>query len=178
MTMSVSRYHEFDYWFDCWEILPGQLGNKLLIQWCLSLWQAFERKRKGVLDAREMWRVHEEGGRDFNIYLVDFYDAKNNSLPAGISLTPSLTFLLHQKPLSLSIEMPATQAKWCHSICLPAYAVKNTSSDLHILVAWVKININCLIVERLFVLENPDWENGDGERKYKRWNNGAVKPWD
>lgn len=31
---------------------------------------------------------------------------------AGISLPPSLTFLLHQDPLSLFFEMPATQAKW------------------------------------------------------------------
>ena len=29
---------------------------------------------------------------------------------AGISLPPSLTFLLHQDPLSLFFEMPATQA--------------------------------------------------------------------
>ena len=40
---------------------------------------------------------------------------------AGISLPPSIIFLLHQDPLSLFFEMPATQAKWCHSICLPVY---------------------------------------------------------
>ena len=32
----------------------------------------------GALGAREMRRVHEEGGSDFNIHLVAAYDAKKN----------------------------------------------------------------------------------------------------
>ena len=70
-------------------------------------------KGKGVLGTREMRRLHEEGGSDFNIHLVDVYKAKKQlvSCMAGISLPPFLTFLLHQDPLSLSFEMPATQAK-------------------------------------------------------------------
>ena len=103
MTMPVSRYHEFDYWFDCWEILPGQLGNKLLIQWCLSLWQAFERKGKGVLDAREMWRVCEGGG-GISTFTGGFLWSKNNSLLVGISLTPSHTFLLHKNPFPFPLK--------------------------------------------------------------------------
>ena len=70
-------------------------------------------KGKKVLGTGEMQRVHEEGGSDFNIHLVDVYNAKKQlvSCMAGISLPPSLTFLLHQDPLSLFFEMPATPAK-------------------------------------------------------------------
>ena len=49
-------------------------------------------KGKGVLGTREMRRLHEEGGSDFNIHLVDVYNAKNNSSPvrqAFPSLLPS-----------------------------------------------------------------------------------------
>ena len=56
------------------------------------LQQAFKRKGKGVLGTREMRRVHEEGGSDFNIHLVDVYNAKNNQSPvwqAFPSLLPS-----------------------------------------------------------------------------------------
>ena len=38
------------------------------------------------------------------------------------SLLPSC-FFCTKNPLSLPFEMPATQAKWCHSICLPVYTV-------------------------------------------------------
>ena len=107
MTMSVSRYHEFDYWFDwCWEILPGQLGNKLLIQWWLASVAGIWKERKGVVGAKEMRRMISEGGSDFHIHLVDVHNTKNNSLLAGISL-PSL--------ISLA---PKTQFPF-HLKCLP-----------------------------------------------------------
>ena len=68
-------------------------------------------KGKGVLDATETREARKEGGRDFNIRLVDVYNAKNNSLLAGVSPLLSLRFSHTQIPLSLPFEMPATQAK-------------------------------------------------------------------
>ena len=92
MTMSVSRYHEFDYWFYCWEILPGQVRNNLLLQcWLASVAGIWKERERGLGRERnkEEW---SEGGSDFNIHLVDVHNAKNNSLLAGISL-PSLVSL-------------------------------------------------------------------------------------
>ena len=61
-------------------------------------------KGKGFLGTREMRPVHEEGVSDFNIHLVDVYNAKNIvSWQAFSSLPPSLMFLLHQKPTFPSI---------------------------------------------------------------------------
>ena len=88
------------YRFDCWEILPGQLGNKLLIQWCLApvagIWK--ERERGFGCERNAKIAQGRIRGRDFNIYLMDVY-AKTVVLwlLAGISLPPSLVFLLHLK---------------------------------------------------------------------------------
>ena len=69
-------------------------------------------KGKGVLGATETREVRKEGGRDFNIPLVDVYNAKNNSLLAGVSPSLlSLHFSRTQIPLSVPFEIPATQAK-------------------------------------------------------------------
>ena len=108
--MSVSKYHEFDHWFDCWEILPGQLGNKLLIQWWLA-------------SVAGTWKERERGcGRERN--------AKSEAKEGVISTFTWWMFIM-QKPIvswqafpslfSFPFEMPATQAKWSHSIFLPFY---------------------------------------------------------
>ena len=65
-----------------------------------------------VLGTREMRRVHEEGGSDFNIHLVDVYNAKKTvSWQAFSSLLPSCFSCTKKPTQSLPFEMPATQAK-------------------------------------------------------------------
>ena len=110
MSTSVSRYHEFDYWFDwCWEILPGQLGNKLLIQWWLAsgfwaLEKCDECTRKEGVTSTFTWLM----------FIMQKKQSPGRYFPPSfphVSLAP-------KNPLSLPFEMPATQAKWCQSICL------------------------------------------------------------
>ena len=74
--------------------------NKLLIQWCLApvagIWK--ERERGFGCERNAKIAQGRIRGRDFNIYLMDVY-AKTVVLwlLAGISLPPSLVFLLHLK---------------------------------------------------------------------------------
>ena len=162
MTMSVSRYHEFDYWFDwCWEILPGQLGNKLLIQWWLAsgFW-ALEK-------CDECTR--KEGVVSTFTWLMFIMQKKMVSWQVFPSLLNSLMFLLHQKthfPFPLK--------------CLPHRLSDVSQSVYHFhclrYIKWFGYFVGLKITSSLnvlLILENQDWENGDGERKYEKWNNGA-----
>ena len=65
------------------------------------------------MGTREMQRVEEEGGSDFNIHLVDVYNAKKKKKAPGRHFPPSFPHvsLAPKNPLSLPFEMPATQAK-------------------------------------------------------------------
>ena len=114
MTMSVSKYHEFDYWFDCWEILPGQLGNKLLIQWWLaSVAGIWKERERGFGHERNAKSEAKEGVISIFTWWTFIMQKTIVSWQAFPSLLPSL-FCCTKNPLFLPFEMPATQAKWSH----------------------------------------------------------------
>ena len=114
MTMSVSRYHEFDYWFDCWEILPGQLGNKLLIQWWLaSVAGIWKERERGFGHERNAKSEAKEGVISTFTWWTFIMQKTIVSWQAFPSLLPSL-FCCTKNPLFLPFEILATQAKWSH----------------------------------------------------------------
>ena len=177
MTWLRARWVSGDltgYRFDCWEILPGQRGNKLLIQWCLppvaGIWKERERGFGRERNAKiAQGRIR---GRDFNIYLMDVYNAKTVVLwlLAGISLPPSLVFLLHLKtPFPLK--------------CLP-HGLSDVSQSVDLFTLFNIYQAICIfwwLELRYLILREPrlrKWWRGNLIRKYKKWNNGAVKPWD
>ena len=170
------------YRFDCWEILPGQLGNKLLIQWCLApvagIWKERERGFGRERNAKiAQGRIR---GRDFNIYLVDVYNAKTVVLwlLAGSSLPPSLVFLLHLKtPFPLKC-LPRGLSDVSQSVYLFTLSLIYIRQFAYF--GGLSWDMNCLIIECTFDIKGTKAEKMVTWklRKYKKWNNGAVKPWD
>ena len=96
MTILVSRYHEFDNWFYCWEILPGKLGNKLLIQWWLtSVAGIWKERERGCGHERNAKSEAKEGVISTFTWWMFIMQKTIVSWQAFPSL---LSFLLHQKP--------------------------------------------------------------------------------
>ena len=170
MTMSVSRYHEFDYWFDwCWEILPGQLGNKLLIQWWLAsgfwaLEKCDECTRKEGVTSTFTWLM----------FIMQKKQSPGRHFPPSfphVSLAPKTHFLFPLKCLPQRLSH-VSQSVYRFTLFTIYQAI------------WVFcwLELKCKLLHHWMSFwywrTMQDWENGDGDRKYKKWNNGAVKPCD
>ena len=121
MDMSVLRYLIWLLIFDCWEILPGQLGSKLLFSvMSMHPGQAFDREGKGGFGCEK--RTRKEGGiLTFARWM--FIMRKTIASWQAFPSLPFLVLLLCQKP-PFPFEMPATQAKWCQSNCLRCLTFK------------------------------------------------------
>ena len=109
MTVSVSGYHEFDYWFDCWEILPGHLGNKLLIQWWLASVAGIWKESKRGFGRERNAKSHSEAKEGVISTFTWWMFVMQKTIVSWHAFPSLLSFLLHQKPTFPSIW------KACHT---------------------------------------------------------------